>query len=101
MTQSNPDAVYSTAEVEAWLEHIGLPRDFRPEHVPGKDLAALTRIQKYHLSAVPFENLERHYTEHHGVTLDPKELYNRIVVRGHGGYCMQGDSVICNLDGFL
>ena len=78
------------AQVKAWLELIGLPKDFRPEHVPGNDLEALARIQKYHLSAVPFENLERHYTEQHDVTLDLQELYNRIVVRGHGGYCMQG-----------
>ena len=62
------------AQVKAWLELIGLPKDFRPEHVPGNDLEALARIQKYHLSAVPFENLERHYTEQHDVTLDLKSF---------------------------
>lgn len=86
------EPVYAETQVEAWLQHIGLPKDFRPEHVQGKDLEALTRIQKYQLCGVPFEDLELHYSKEHTISLDPQALYHRFVVRGQGGYCMQGES---------
>lgn len=90
MLSNSLSPIYSEGQVEAWLQHIGLPKDFRPEHVPGKDLESLRTIQKYELSAVPFEDLELHYSKNHTISLDHQELYQRIVVRGQGGYCMQG-----------
>lgn len=45
----------------------------------------------YHLAKVPFENLVIHYSPHHSISLDSEHLFQKIVERGHGGYCMENN----------
>ena len=58
---------------------------------PGTALQVLTYLQKHHLAKVPFENLSLHYSPHHSVNLHPDILYDKIVKKGRGGYCMENN----------
>lgn len=43
------------------------------------------------MATVPFENLALHYSPHHSITLDPDFLFDKIVERKRGGYCMENN----------
>jgi len=43
------------------------------------------------MATVPFENLALHYSTHHSITLDPECLFEKVVGRGRGGYCMENN----------
>ncbi|GAB7352184.1 hypothetical protein MBLNU459_g2663t1 [Dothideomycetes sp. NU459] len=59
-------------------------------------LPLLAALQRYQLCAVPFENLELHYSSHHTISLDPGHLFHKIVERnaGRGGYCMENSCLL-------
>lgn len=42
---------------------------------------------------MPYENLSLHYSKKHEVSLEPQELFQKIVgnKRGRGGYCMENN----------
>jgi len=46
-------------------------------------------LQKYQLCKVPFENLSLHYSQTKLLSLEPDDLFEKIVVRNRGGYCME------------
>jgi arylamine N-acetyltransferase len=41
---------------------------------------------------VPFENLSLHYSQTHLLSLDPEDLFVKIVDRKRGGYCMENNA---------
>lgn len=43
------------------------------------------------MARVPFENLALHYSTHHNVILDLDFLFEKMVTRGMGGYCMENN----------
>jgi len=43
------------------------------------------------MARVPFENLVLHYSTHHSVILERDFLFDKMVVRGKGGYCMENN----------
>lgn len=69
------------AEVRAYLERIGYdgPLD--------GSAAALAELQECHLHAVPYENLD--ILNGVPLSLEIPALYDKIVVRGRGGYCFE------------
>jgi arylamine N-acetyltransferase len=89
---------YTPSQIQAYYSRIGLPTK---DHLPLEEVAKITntaaglaflaKLQVYHLSSIPFENLELHYSSHHTITLDPQHLFHKIVERnaGRGGYCME------------
>ena len=83
-------------QLQLYYERIQFPQDLRERNVSPiartkEGLSFLSILQKYQLAAVPFENLELHYSPHHNITLDPEHLFHKIVERnnGRGGYCME------------
>ncbi len=78
--------MYSSEQIDRYLSHIG----WDPES-PGQpgSLEYLARLMKLHLARVPFECLSLHYSKTHLLSLDPTDLYHKIVDRGMGGYCME------------
>ncbi|KAK2732828.1 N-terminal acetyltransferase [Myotisia sp. PD_48] len=50
---------------------------------------ALADLQRRHLATFPFSNVVLHYSQHHTISLDPDHLFNKIVERGLGGYCLE------------
>ncbi|KAK4901380.1 hypothetical protein LTR27_001938 [Elasticomyces elasticus] len=82
---------YTTDQLEAFFSLIGLPETLKLNNYPQRDLALLTALHVHTISTIPYENLSLHYSAHKGVSLDPTDLYQKIVVngRGRGGYCME------------
>uniref|UniRef100_A0A8D0DM67 arylamine N-acetyltransferase n=1 Tax=Salvator merianae TaxID=96440 RepID=A0A8D0DM67_SALMN len=56
------------------------------------DLETLSSIFQYHIRAVPFENLSIHCGE--TITLDLSEVYNKIVRKRRGGWCMENNQLL-------
>ena len=68
--------------VEAYLERIGLKRT-----EVSANLASLRLLQRSHLLAVPFENLDIHWKR--PIVLDLDRFYRKIVEEGRGGFCYE------------
>ncbi len=91
-------AVYNGSQISKYFSHISLPKDSQDLqhtssklHEPNNALKFLASLQRHQLAAVPFENLTLHYSSHHSISLDPDYLYNKIVCKGRGGYCMENN----------
>jgi arylamine N-acetyltransferase len=99
---------YTPAQITQYLDRISLPAKYRsnpiladpsPSNTAANTPAALPLLEKlirYQIAAVPFENLDLHYSTHHSITLDPSHLFNKIVAskRGRGGYCMENTCLL-------
>ncbi|WP_265111556.1 arylamine N-acetyltransferase family protein [Halosolutus halophilus] len=77
-----------------YLDRIGLDPDRRPD----RDGAALERLQRAHVTSVPFETLavagdpfDRFEGDGISVQIDP--LYEKIVERRRGGFCYELNSL--------
>ncbi|NXL30334.1 ARY1 protein, partial [Glaucidium brasilianum] len=57
-----------------------------------QDLETLTDIFQHHIRAVPFENLSIHCGEK--ITLELEHVYNKIVRRKRGGWCMENNQLL-------
>lgn len=76
---------FSDEQVDRYLHHINFPRS---QH--SRDpLALLGQLQARQVSRVPFESLSLHYSRHRQLSLDLDDLFEKIVVDGRGGYCME------------
>lgn len=70
-------------DVERYLARIG-------HHGPvGVDLHTLTALQRAHLTAVPFENLNVYFGV--GVSTDVASSLSKIVEQGRGGWCFENN----------
>lgn len=99
---------YTPAQIVQYLDRISLPAKYRtspiltsisPTNAAANTPDALILLEKlirYQIAAVPFENLELHYSTHHTITLDPTHLFDKIVARaaGRGGYCMENTCLL-------
>ena len=85
-------SAYTPSQIPAFLEHVRLPSKYHPINTPPRDLAFLTDLHTHTISTLPYENLALHYTTtNRTISLDPQDLYQKIVLggRGRGGYCME------------
>lgn len=57
-------------------------------------LTVLTILQQRQLSAVPFSNVKLHYSQHRSISLDPDQLFHKLVERRLGGYCMENTELL-------
>lgn len=59
--------------------------------VDAANRATLARLQRAHVTTVPFENLSivNNQYRKNGLSLSPSSLYEKIVERGRGGYCFE------------
>ncbi|RAH49743.1 cysteine proteinase [Aspergillus brunneoviolaceus CBS 621.78] len=65
------------------------------------DLETFSIIQAHHLSQIPYENLELHYSKAPRISLDVTDIYHKFVVAGRGGYCMEHNRFLCHVLRFL
>ncbi|KAL2753191.1 hypothetical protein ACRALDRAFT_1072261, partial [Sodiomyces alcalophilus JCM 7366] len=84
---------YSPAQLDAYFERINFPRSAHPPPSDGR-LALLTAVQARQLAHVPFESLTLHYSPHRVLSLDPDDLFEKIVQQRKGGYCMELNSFL-------
>ena len=71
-----------TSIVNAYLERIGLGG-----RTLAADISSLKLLQRSHLLAVPFENLNIHWKR--PIELDTKRFYSKIVEQKRGGFCYE------------
>ena len=76
-----PAQTLTDLQSSRYLERIGLHSPVNP------DAASLRALQLAHLGMVPFENLDIHFGE--PLSLDPSDLYGKIVERKRGGFCYE------------
>jgi arylamine N-acetyltransferase len=80
---------YTPAQLSRYLSYIGLKeQDVRGLNSSGQ-LGRLTVLQRHHMARVPFESLSLHYSRTRLLSLEPDDLYKKIVENGRGGYCME------------
>ncbi|KAK3072941.1 hypothetical protein LTR53_005899 [Teratosphaeriaceae sp. CCFEE 6253] len=84
-------SAYFPEQIDRFLALIQLPPRFHPSHDPPRDIILLNTLHTHCISTIPYENLSLHYSPRKGVSLDPQDLYRKIVLdgRGRGGYCME------------
>lgn len=75
--------------VDAYLARIGLTGPIEP------DLAGLERLQRAHLSTVPFENLDVYARR--GVGTDDAVTVDKVVRRRRGGWCFELNGAFASL----
>ncbi|KAK1574168.1 arylamine N-acetyltransferase 1 [Colletotrichum navitas] len=76
---------YSEEQLDRYFQHINYPRE---KHASDR-LQLLAELQAHQLARVPFENLTLHYSKHRLISLDLGDLFDKVVVQGKGGYCME------------
>ncbi|ELZ10692.1 arylamine n-acetyltransferase [Halovivax asiaticus JCM 14624] len=88
----------SSPSVARYLDRIGLDPDRSPEH----DRAGLERLQRAHVTSIPFETLavtgdpfDRF--EGAGVSVAIDDLSEKIVERGRGGFCYELNELFARL----
>ncbi|HHU05025.1 MAG TPA: arylamine N-acetyltransferase [Clostridiales bacterium] len=69
-------------DVDAYLERIGMER---PKQLTKEYLDELVMA---HQCSVPFENLDI-YDLHKPISIKPKDIFEKVVVRKRGGYCFE------------
>lgn len=75
--------------LETYLDRIGLTEPLEP------DLANLERLQRAHLTAVPFENLDVYARRE--TRTEATWSISKVVDRGRGGWCFELNGAFANL----
>ena len=98
MADKSARPTYAVDQISKYFKHISLPEESQDlSHAPAKlhhpnnALRFLTQLQRRQIARVPFENLQLHYSRDHTISLDPGFLFDKLVERGHGGYCMENN----------
>jgi N-hydroxyarylamine O-acetyltransferase len=76
-------------DVEPYLRRIAYAGPRQPS------AACLRALHRQHLFTVPFENLD--IPLGNAITLDPAQLYDKIVIRRRGGFCYELNGLFCEL----
>eukprot|EP01113_Clastostelium_recurvatum_P043711 TRINITY_DN7275_c0_g1_i5.p1 TRINITY_DN7275_c0_g1~~TRINITY_DN7275_c0_g1_i5.p1 ORF type:complete len:302 (+),score=38.65 TRINITY_DN7275_c0_g1_i5:378-1283(+) len=86
-------SLYTPEQVSSYLHRLGLDH----HDVCDVSLATLTLLMRRHLSVVPWENLDIHYSQSHRLSVNPGDVHHNVVERKRGGYCMQNNTGFCTL----
>lgn len=95
---------YSSDQLSKYFDRIELPKNLRQSpvaqqsHASVEDETALSflrTLQRYQVAAVPFENLNLHYSAHRHISIDAQKLFEKIVdnTSKRGGYCMENNAL--------
>jgi arylamine N-acetyltransferase len=94
---------YTRDQITKYFDRLGLPEGKRRYDVSGlspeDSLEYLALLQKLQLAAIPFENINLHYSTHHSVSVHPEVLFRKIIGdnNGRGGYCMENNRLFGTL----
>ena len=97
MTSPSHRPIYTQQQLSTYLSFIKYPlpqpitESFQKE-IKSDPLRILKRLQRRQLAVVPFGNVALHYSPHHTVSLDAEALFEKIVVRRLGGYCVENNN---------
>jgi len=81
--------MYTKEQIEKYFEKIKFDGN------TDKSLDNLTRLQKGHLFNIPYETID----QMNGVplSLEPEDVYNKIILGNRGGYCFETQGLLCYL----
>lgn len=84
-------ATYTEEQLARYFEHIGFRHEVNAarQHMSRFAMGILTVLQMRHMARVPFECLSLHYSRSRLLSLEPDDLFEKIVNDGKGGYCME------------
>ncbi|KAK3898162.1 hypothetical protein C8A05DRAFT_47438 [Staphylotrichum tortipilum] len=80
---------YTDEQLARYFARIDYHHDNVRQHAAEDPLACLTALQAHQMAHVPFESLSLHYARHRVISLNPEELFTKVVDRRRGGYCME------------
>ncbi|KAK4211527.1 hypothetical protein QBC37DRAFT_12160 [Rhypophila decipiens] len=80
-------ATYTKDQLTQYFQRIRYSPQY--DKLSTDPLHFLTELQMYHMAAVPFESLSLHYSKHRIISIDPEDLFQKVVRNGQGGYCME------------
>ena len=66
---------------------------------PAPDIEGLGAVQRAHRLAIPFENLD--IVLGRGISIDPADIFDKLVTRRRGGYCFEQNSLFLDALGAL
>jgi arylamine N-acetyltransferase len=89
-------STYTDGQVSRYLERINFPT-VTPPSFPAPTLDTLRRLVACHLNACPFENLSLHYSTQRTISLNPELLFDKLVNKRRGGYCMEQNEAFATL----
>ncbi|KAJ5478211.1 Arylamine N-acetyltransferase [Penicillium desertorum] len=92
---------YTDQQLELYLNRIGYSHSAQSEsnlqhlrqHIENDALSALSELQRRHLTAIPWGNSGLHYSQHHTISLNPQNLFEKMVERRLDGYCMENTGI--------
>lgn len=89
-------SIFSDFQLLSFLKYIKFPPHlhsyrYTPSNSPEADLNFLIQLHIYTITAVPYENLSLHYNSTHQNSIEPLDVFHKVVsnARGRGGYCME------------
>lgn len=78
---------YNDDQIKTYFQHVGF--DPPAGLLESDPLCFVASLQAHQIARVPFESLSLHYSKQRLLSLDLRDLFEKIVVRGRGGYCME------------
>ena len=93
---------YTDQQLELYLNRIGYSHPAQSEsnllqhlrqHIENDALSALSDLQRRHLAAIPWGNSGLHYSQYHTISLNPQNLFEKMVERRLDGYCMENTGI--------
>lgn len=91
MPKINPTpSYYSDEQLKAYLDRIGLPS-------AGEDEPSLDHVEniiRHHITSIPFDNTEMHYTPSGQLNSDPQFVYTRVIAEKKGGTVCHGHHLL-------
>ncbi|KAL4957461.1 arylamine N-acetyltransferase 1 [Aspergillus filifer] len=101
---SKADGPFSTDQVNLYLERIHYADNANAaatsrvailQTMIEKDpLSALTELQRRHLASITWGNTDLHYSTHHSISTHPIAVFEKLVVQGRDGYCMENTNLL-------
>lgn len=104
LTDSRQLPQFTKSEIERYLKRIALPTPHSESPILADPSLARTELHglpllralhRYHVSTIPFENLELHYSKTRSISLNARDLYVKFVdqaAAGRGGRCMENNT---------
>lgn len=81
-------SIYNVEQLERYFQHVGLTE--HPNVCPSFDVLCV--LVRHQLARVPFECLDLHYSTTRLISLDPQDLFSKVVLQSRGGYCLENNA---------
>jgi len=88
---------FSESQVRRYFQRVGFQEHNSFSDLPPPTLHTVRRLIACHLQTIPFENLSLHYSTHPQIFLGDAFLFDKMVDRRKGGYCMEQNTLFAGI----